>query len=73
MEKKLDRYVRPGKGLYIAILFVFCALAFITGHYLLGTGEAVVSILTAAYYLVDRQHRRRPWRAPQKGTDPCLP
>ena len=59
MEKKLDRYVRPGKGLYIAILFVFCALAFITGHYLLGTGEAVVSILTAAYYLVDRQHRRR--------------
>lgn len=58
MEKKLDRYVRPGKGLYIAILFVFCALAFITGHYLLGTGEAVVSILTAAYYLVDRQHRR---------------
>lgn len=59
MEKKLDRYVRPGKGLYIAILFVFCALAFITGHYILGTGEAVVSILTAAYYLVDRQHRRR--------------
>ena len=59
MEKMLDRYVRPGKGLYIAILFVFCALAFITGHYLLGTGEAVVSILTAAYYLVDRQHRRR--------------
>ena len=59
MEKKLDRWVRPGKGVYFAILFSFCALAFLAGHYWLGTGELLVSLLTLGYYLVDRQHRRR--------------
>lgn len=59
MDKKLERFVRPGKGLYIVILFGFCAMAFLAGHYWLGAAEAVVSILTCAYYLVDRQHRRR--------------
>ena len=59
MDKKLDRWVRPGKGIYFVILFSFCALAFLAGHYWLGTGELLVSLLTLGYYLVDRQHRRR--------------
>ena len=29
MDKKLDRWVRPGKGIYFVILFSFCALAFL--------------------------------------------
>ena len=59
MDKKLDRFVRPGKGLYIVILFGFCAMAYFAGHIWLGTAEAIVSVLTCAYYLMDRQHRRR--------------
>ena len=81
MEKKLDRWVRPGKGVYFAILFSFCALAFLAGHYWLGTGELLVSLLTLGYYLgtgstaaeccgsIFSPNRTR-WRAFPKGTVP---
>ncbi len=59
MDKKLDRLVRPGKGIFFLILFSFCALAFLAGHYWLGAGETLVALLTFGYYLIDRQHRRR--------------
>ena len=62
MFKKLDRLVRPGKGIYFFILFAFCALAFLAGHYWLGAAELVLAFLTMAYYVVDRQHRRRALR-----------
>ena len=44
-QKKAGSICQAREGaLLFAILFVFCASAFITGHYILGTGEAVVGI-----------------------------
>ena len=58
MDKKLERLLRPGKGIYFFILFCFCALSFLTGHTWLGVGELAVALLTVAFYLVERNHRK---------------
>ena len=36
MDKKLERLLKPGKGIYFFILFCFCALSFLTGYVWLG-------------------------------------
>ena len=59
MEKKLERLLKPGKGIYFIILFGFCALAFLTGKTWIGVGELVVALLTLVFYLVERQYRKR--------------
>ena len=59
MDKKLDRLLKPGKGIYFFILFCFCALSFLTGYTWLGVGELVVALLTVGFYLMERQHRKR--------------
>ena len=59
MEKKLERLLRPGKGVYFIILFGFCGLSFLTGRTWLGVGELVVALLTLTFYLVERQYRKR--------------
>ena len=58
MDKKLERLLRPGKGIYFFILFFFCALSFLTGYTWLGVGELAVALLTMAFYLVERNHRK---------------
>lgn len=58
MDKKLERLLRPGKGIYFFILFCFCALSFLMGHTWLGVGELAVALLTMAFYLVERNHRK---------------
>ena len=62
MNKKLNRLVRPGRGFYFLILFGFCALAFLAGHYWLGAGELAVCVLTLVVYLTVRQRRQRALR-----------
>ena len=58
MDKKLERLLKPGKGIYFFILFCFCALSFLTGHTWLGIGELAVALLTLTFYLVERNHRK---------------
>ena len=59
MDKKLERLLKPGKGIYCFILFCFCALSFLTGYVWLGVGELAVALLTLAFYLVERRARKR--------------
>lgn len=59
MDKKLERLLKPGKGIYFFILFCFCALSFLTGYVWLGVGELAVALLTLAFYLVERRARKR--------------
>ena len=59
MDKKLERLLKPGKGIYFFILFCFCALSFLTGYVWLGVGELAVALLTLAFYLVERRARTR--------------
>ncbi len=58
MDKKLERLLKPGKGIYFFILFCFCAMSFLTGHTWLGIGELAVALLTLTFYLVERNHRK---------------
>ena len=80
MDKKLERLLKPGKGIYFFILFCFCALSFLTGYVWLGVGELAVALLTLAFYLVERRARKRniyspiriPWRASAREKVRCL-
>ena len=59
MDKKLERLLKPGKGIYFFILFSFCALSFLTGFVWLGVAELAVALLTLAFYMVERNLRKR--------------
>ena len=57
MKKKLDRLLRPGMGVYFAVLGLFCAAALVRGHLLLASVETAITLGVLVVYAVDRSRR----------------
>ena len=59
MRKRLGRLLRPGMGMYFAMLIVFCLVAAFMGNTLQALTQAAISAALFALYLLDRKDRRR--------------
>ena len=59
MNKRLGRLLRPGMGLYFAMLIVFCLVAFLLHQPILAMAQAGLCVVFIAVYLLDRKERRR--------------
>ncbi len=59
MNKKLGRLLRPGVGVYFAVMAVFCAAALLAGEYWLAAGESAVTLAVFAVYTINRNRRDR--------------
>ena len=63
VNKRLGRLLRPGMGLYFAIMGLFCVTALVRGHYLLGGVESAITLGVFGLYLQSRKRRDRDLRA----------
>ena len=59
MSKKLGRLFRPGVGAYFVVMALFCAAALVLEYYWLAAGEAAVTLLSFAIYMMNRNYRDR--------------
>ena len=59
MKKRLNQILRPGLGIYFAVMAVFCAAALVAGTYWLAAAECVVTLVLFMLYIMDRKRRRR--------------
>ena len=59
MNRKLDKLLRPGMGMYFVVMAAFCAAALIRRHFLLAAVEAVVTLLLFLLYVMNRNRRDR--------------
>ena len=59
MNKKLNRLLRPGVGVYYIILALFCAAALVNGYYWLAAVESAATMLVFAVYMFNRNRRDR--------------
>ena len=59
MKKKLSRLLRPGMGMYFAVMGLFCFVAFIRNHMLLASVETAITLCLLVLYSVDRKRRNR--------------
>ncbi len=63
MKNRLGRLLRPGMGMYFAVMGAFCMAALVQGQYLLGTVEAVVTLGIVGLYVMDRKRRDQELKA----------
>ena len=59
MHKNVGKLLRPGMGMYFSVMAGFCAAALATGQYWLCAGEAAVTLLVFAAYMISRNRRDR--------------
>ena len=59
MNRKLDKLLRPGMGMYFVVMAGFCTAALIRRHFLLAAVEAVVTLLLFLLYVMNRNRRDR--------------
>ena len=59
MNHKIGRLLRPGMGVYFAVMALFCAAALVAGEYWLAVGESAVTLLVFAGYMINRNNRDR--------------
>ena len=59
MSKKLTRLLRPGIGVYFAVMLLFCLAALALNHLILAAVEGAVTLLMFAYYVLLRKLRHR--------------
>ena len=59
MKKRLNQILRPGLGIYFAVMAVFCAAALLAGAYWLAAVECAVTLVMFVLYILDRKRRRR--------------
>ena len=59
MKKKLDRLLRPGMGMYFAVMGLFCFAALVRGHLLLAAVESAITLGVLIVYAIDRNNRNR--------------
>jgi len=59
LKKKMNWLIRPGMGLYFTVMGVFCLVALLRQHILLGCVEAAITLVLFAFYVMDRNHRSR--------------
>ena len=59
MKRKLGRLLRPGMGVYFAVMAVFCAAALLAEEYWLAAAETSVTLLVFMLYVMSRGRRNR--------------
>ena len=59
MNRRISRLLRPGVGVYLSIMAIFCAATLISGHYFLAAVEAAIILAAFAVYALNRSQRDR--------------
>ncbi len=59
MNKKLSRMIRPGMGIYFAVMFCFCLAALLMNQLVLAAVEATVTLLLCISYMLLRRLRHQ--------------
>ena len=59
MNKKLDRLLKPGMGVYFFVMAAFCAAALLQGYYWLAAVETSVTLVVFMLYVMNRNRRGR--------------
>ena len=59
MNKKLGRLFWPGLWVYLSVMVLFVVAAALTQNYILAGAEAAVTVIVAAFYLLNRDRRRK--------------
>ena len=59
MKKRLGRLLRPGVGIYFAVMALFCGASLVLGQYWLAAAESAVTLVVFTVYMVNRKYRDR--------------
>ena len=59
MNRKLDRLLKPGMGVYFFVMAAFCAAALLEGYYWLAAVETSVTLAVFMLYVMNRNRRDR--------------
>lgn len=59
MDRKLDRLLKPGMGVYFFVMAAFCAAALLEGHYWMAAVETTVTLVVFMLYVMNRNRRGR--------------
>ena len=59
MNKRLIRLIRPGMGVYFAVMLCFCLAALVLNHLVLAAMEAVITLVLFSSYMIMRKIRHR--------------
>ena len=59
MNRRISRLLKPGVGVYLSIMAVFCAATLVSGQYLLAAIEAAIILTAFAAYALNRNRRDR--------------
>ena len=59
MNRKLDRLLKPGMGVYFFVMAAFCAAALAQGYYWLAAVETSVTLVVFMLYVMNRNRRSR--------------
>ena len=59
MNRKLDRLLKPGMGVYFFVMAAFCAAALLEGHYWMAAVETTVTLVVFMLYVMNRNRRGR--------------
>ncbi|MGM9660042.1 MAG: DHH family phosphoesterase [Faecousia sp.] len=59
MNRKLNKLLKPGMGMYFLVMAAFCAAALLEGHFWMAAVETSVTLLVFVLYVVNRNRRDR--------------
>ena len=59
MNRRLGRMLRPGMGMYFAVMALFCAVALLSQEYWLAAAESSITLLVFTLYVINRRNRDR--------------
>ena len=59
MNRKMDRLLKPGMGVYFFVMAAFCAAALLEGHYWMAAVETTVTLVVFMLYVMNRNRRGR--------------
>ena len=59
MNKKLDKLLKPGMGVYFFVMAAFCVAALVEGYYWLAAAETSVTLVVFMLYVMNRNRRGR--------------
>ena len=59
MNRKLDRLLKPGMGVYFFVMAAICAAALLEGHYWMAAVETTVTLVVFMLYVMNRNRRGR--------------
>ena len=59
MNRKMDRLLKPGMGVYFFVMAAFCAAALLEGHYWMAAVETTVTLVVFMLHVMNRNRRGR--------------